>query len=128
MDIICSVFLIDGKKILLQHRDNFKFLRRPNYWVPPGGKKKNYENNVSCAKREFFEETGYKIKNLYFFYEGIERSLGWPINKIIVYKSIYDRKQKISCYEGQNMKFVNFKEHKKLLIPKNILKILKKAF
>ena len=66
-NIVAAIFVIrtDGSA-LLQHRDNKKGIRDPNIWGPPGGHVEDNETELTCAKRELFEETNYYEKTLLF--------------------------------------------------------------
>lgn len=56
------IYLIKGKKVLLIKRSANKRLL-PNKLVGLGGKIEENENLYDSAKREFYEETGLKIKD-----------------------------------------------------------------
>ena len=52
----------DGKYLMLHRSKNKKIM--PDVWMAPGGKQEFNEGLFACAKREVFEETGLRIKNL----------------------------------------------------------------
>ncbi|MDP1721868.1 MAG: NUDIX domain-containing protein [Candidatus Gottesmanbacteria bacterium] len=52
----------DGKYLML-HRDSGKRIM-PGVLMAPGGKREFNEGLFACARREVFEETGLRIKNL----------------------------------------------------------------
>lgn len=52
----------DGKYLML-HRSSDKRIM-PGVWMAPGGHREPCEGLFECARREIFEETGLKIKNL----------------------------------------------------------------
>lgn len=122
--IICGVLLLkDTNEILLQLRDKNNLIDLPNVWVFPGGHKKHRESIENCAKREFYEETNYKIYKLEYV-DTIEL-LG--NNKIIHYfYEKFDNEQKIICNEGQMLKFFNYKEILNLDTPLYTITILNK--
>ena len=125
MEIVCATFLFDGeRKVLLQLRDKKKNIKNPNYWVPPGGHKKKNESHFKCAKREFYEETNFKLKNLSFFETEIDYIKKWsPYRLFIYYSFLYQFKPNIICNEGVALKFFSRSEAKNLNIPLNVLKI-----
>lgn len=52
----------DGKYLMLQ-RDSGKRIM-PGVWMAPGGKREFNEGLFACARREVYEETGLRIRNL----------------------------------------------------------------
>lgn len=52
----------DGKYLMLQ-RDSDKRIM-PGVWMAPGGKREFNEGLFACTRREVYEETGLRIKNL----------------------------------------------------------------
>jgi len=56
-------YIKKGEKYLMLHRHPSKRIM-PNVWMAPGGKREFNEGLFECARREIFEETGLKIKNL----------------------------------------------------------------
>lgn len=52
----------DGKYLMLHRNPTKKIM--PGVWMAPGGKREHNEGLFECARREIFEETGLKIKNL----------------------------------------------------------------
>ena len=65
METVAAIFVLreDGAA-LLQHRDNKLNIRHPMMWGPPGGHVEANETELTCAKRELFEETDYFEENL----------------------------------------------------------------
>ena len=122
--IICGVLLLkDTNEVLLQLRDKNNLIDLPNVWVFPGGHKKHRESKKNCAKREFYEETNYKIYKL----EYVDTIELLENNKIIHYfYEKFDNKQKIICSEGQMLKFFNYKEILNLDTPLYTITILNK--
>ncbi len=92
---------------LLQHRDDKPGINHPGMWVPPGGHCEPGEAAEECARREFFEETGYRLDRLQFLtrfldsHEGVITS-SW----ITVFWAIDDGVQQPVCGEGQALSFV----------------------
>ena len=96
--------------VLMQHRDNKSGIFYPGYWCYPAGSVEEGEDFKVAAKRELFEETGYKPDKLFELADEIyTRSDGQKVNRHI-YWAIYDGKQQIKCFEGQEMKFVKLEE------------------
>lgn len=52
----------DGKYLMLHRNPDKKIM--PNVWMAPGGHREFNEGLIECAKREIYEETGLKIKNI----------------------------------------------------------------
>jgi len=55
-NFVCSGYLVKDSKVLLVHHNRF------NLWVPPGGHVEAGELFHETAEREFFEETGMKVR------------------------------------------------------------------
>ena len=123
-DRVGAVILIreDGA-ILMQLRDLKKGLRHSGKWVPPGGHAEPNENIVSCARREFLEETGYNCSNLKFLTKFDDYVKGWPPYSLTFFWENYDGNQKLQCFEGQELKFICRSEADSYDIPKNLYKV-----
>jgi 8-oxo-dGTP pyrophosphatase MutT (NUDIX family) len=105
-----GILLIRGDgALLLQLRDNKKNIKHPNMWGSPGGHLNKNETYAQCANRELFEETGYIAKNLKYLMT-VHETIGNKKSKIKLFWEKYDNKQKLSCYEGQKLKFIKKKE------------------
>jgi 8-oxo-dGTP pyrophosphatase MutT (NUDIX family) len=106
-DGVSAVFLLrpDGAT-LLQLRDNKPGIRRPGYWVIPGGHCELGETLEECARREFAEETAYICQDLHFLTslnDEVEGYRYW----LHIFWSVYDGQQPIECLEGQELRFVS---------------------
>jgi 8-oxo-dGTP pyrophosphatase MutT (NUDIX family) len=104
------ILLYDSeRRFLLQHRtSDAKVL--PNYWAFFGGGIKNNETPEDAARRETFEELGYKIKNLEFLLGqsfNIENIYGY---RYIYVDAFYDNKTKLQLKEGQGWGWFNIFE------------------
>ena len=109
---IVSVFFLFNNKnqVLMQLRDNKKNIACPNIWGPVGGQCNQNESPKDCLIREVFEETGYKINNNLYWFGNYTLPYNNQNNEdhvVCVFWSIYDNQQKISCYEGQKIKFLD---------------------
>jgi 8-oxo-dGTP pyrophosphatase MutT (NUDIX family) len=92
---------------LLQHRDDKPGLPHANLWVPPGGHCEDAEAWLSCAEREFLEETGYRCAHLRFLAElDVDQVPFSPPLRLKVFWDVYDGRQGIVCREGQALEFV----------------------
>lgn len=112
--------------LLLQHRDKIKHIKHPNMWGSPGGHVKSNETFLQCAFRELYEETGYIASNLKFLYSVKEKNIS-SLTIIKLYWDYYDGKQKINCYEGQNIKFIKIQDIEKYKIVNIVLDAWKKV-
>lgn len=52
----------NGKYLMLKRHESKQIM--PGVWMAPGGTREHAEGLFACARREIFEETGLKIKNL----------------------------------------------------------------
>lgn len=108
-----NIIIFEGKKILLQLRDNKPDVPYPGVWCLPGGHIDEGESPLEAVVRECEEETGYRPKSPTFFksypYDFIE---GSP--KVTIFAEKYDSSQKISCIEGEKMEFKGQSEIEKL--------------
>ena len=107
-----SVFFLFNNKnqVLMQLRDDKLDIACPNIWGPVGGHCHLYETPTECVKREVLEETGYEIKNKLNWFSSFELPYNNQNNLkqfVSVFWSIYDNEQKINCYEGQKIKFLD---------------------
>ena len=121
-NIVAAIFVIrtDGSA-LLQHRDNKKGIRDPNIWGPPGGHVEDNETELTCAKRELFEETNYYEKNLTFLRTVYDETPGEPVYKVALFWCLFDYVQVPKCNEGQDLRFVSRLEASSLPIKKFII-------
>jgi 8-oxo-dGTP pyrophosphatase MutT (NUDIX family) len=108
IDRVGAVFLLrkDGAA-LLQLRDKNPNLRHAGRWVPPGGHAEDAEGIEECAKRELFEETGYKCRTLNKLIEFKDVVPGWPEYSLTIFWALYDSIQDVKCNEGQDLQFIN---------------------
>lgn len=105
---VAAIFLLraDGAA-LLQHRDDKPDIPHPNMWVPPGGHCEDGESVEACARREFLEETSYRVDDLHQLADFEDRSArGFPPLQLAVYWSRYDGVQPVICHEGQALEFI----------------------
>ena len=63
INVTMECFIKKGDKYLMLHRSKDKKIM-PGIWMAPGGKREFNEGLFEATRREVFEETGLKIKNL----------------------------------------------------------------
>jgi len=104
---IAAVFILkrDGSS-LLQHRDNFPWIKHPDKWTIPGGGHEPGESAITCARREVFEETGYMCHTLQPLAELNFDDGDGGKNPITLFWTLFDDTQKVKCNEGQDVVFV----------------------
>jgi len=104
-NVAVNVFLYDPKtqSVLLQLRDNNPNIANPNVWCFPGGGGEPEDDSVeAAAKRELFEETGYKVLDLQLVGTDTEYD-----KERYFFFAEYDGVQKIEGHEGQKMEFIS---------------------
>ncbi len=105
---VAAIYLLrDDGAALLQHRDDKPWIPHPNTWVPPGGHCEDDESMQACARREFFEETDYRLLDLHQVATFVDdHAAGFPPLHLTVFWSRYDGLQSVVCREGQALEFV----------------------
>lgn len=127
---VSVIFLFNLKKqVLLQLRDNDLNIKHPNTWGPLGGHCIENETTIECARREFFEESGYQCGNVNFYKSYMLPYENNIYHQVSAYWSIYDYKQQIDCFEGQKIEFIPISQLNKINISnknKTIIKLISK--
>jgi 8-oxo-dGTP pyrophosphatase MutT (NUDIX family) len=118
------VLLREDGAALMQLRDNKPNLNAAGQWVFPGGHCEEQEECRDCARREFFEETGYDCADLRQLTEFDYISPGsgskyW----FSFWWSRYDGTSPVHCYEGQEMRFIRLDEIDASLMPEFIFRV-----
>lgn len=115
-----SVLLVNEKRqALMQLRDDKPGIVNPGLWTLISGGIEPGESYSESAYREMKEETGYKL-NYPFEFLNLVFQLNGKILRRIVFIERYDNKQKIECYEGQKIEFVDIFQLDETKIVKNI--------
>ena len=101
------VLLRSDGAALFQLRDDKPGMNAPGQWVFPGGHCRADEACADCARREFQEETGYLCRELEPITELAHTSpetghQSWQS----FWRADYDGVCPISCFEGQEMRFI----------------------
>lgn len=61
IDLRCSVVVLQRESVLLLHRTHYTRGALAEDWVLPGGRPREGESMVACARREALEETGLDV-------------------------------------------------------------------
>jgi len=97
----------DGRTALLQHRDDKPGLSHAGKWVFPGGHCESCESAEECARREFLEETAYRIGKMYRLSSFIDNHVAEIAPyRLDMFWALYDGEQTVHCREGQGMEFI----------------------
>jgi 8-oxo-dGTP pyrophosphatase MutT (NUDIX family) len=106
-EVAAVVLLRADGAALLQHRDDKPGLPRAGMWVPPGGHRDPGESPLDCARRELYEETGYRCDGLHWLDTFLDRvEGGFAPQRLHVFWGAYDGAQELRCLEGQALEFV----------------------
>ena len=110
---MAAIFVIrtDGSA-LLQHRDNKKESAILIFGDHLRDHVEDNETELTCAKRELFEETNYYEKNLTFLRTVYDKTPGEPVYKVALFWCLFDYVQVPKCNEGQDLRFVSRLETK----------------
>ncbi len=77
---------------------------------------KKGESPERAARRELREETGYELHEMEHFVTRKYRHMDGRWITANIFIAVYDGRQKIECYEGQEMRFINSPDIKKINI------------
>ena len=101
------VLLNDAGQVLMQLRDDIPTIADPGCWVVPGGEIDPGEAPEAGARRELLEETGYRAGPLVLAHERtLHRPEGYGEYQHY-FVGRYDGGQPLTCYEGQELRFVD---------------------
>jgi 8-oxo-dGTP pyrophosphatase MutT (NUDIX family) len=105
---VAALYLLrDDGAALLQHRDEKPWIPHAGIWVPPGGHCEPDESMEVCIRREFLEETAYRLDDVHHVTQFLdEHAAGFPPLWLAVFWSRYDGVQPVVCHEGQELKFI----------------------
>jgi 8-oxo-dGTP pyrophosphatase MutT (NUDIX family) len=100
------VLVDDAGRVLMQHRDDKPEITDPDCWVVPGGGVEPGETVEEAARREFLEETGYRLDALTYLYSDTIARPNGLVEERHFFLGRYDGVQPMHCYEGQELTFV----------------------
>lgn len=103
---------------LLQLRDDIPAISDPGLWVFPGGRVERGEALEEAARREVLEETCYRCGELHSLIAYNTKDLGYTADhRLVFFWCRFDDLQKVTCCEGQELRFVSRAELKVLPTP-----------
>lgn len=124
--VAAVVLLRHDGAALLQLRDDKPGIKHPGMWVPPGGHVDGNESMEACARREFYEETRYRLGELHRLLEFVDEAPGLAPSHVTVYWTTYDG-QPFACHEGQALEFVARPGAERLPIPPYLMGVWDRA-
>jgi 8-oxo-dGTP pyrophosphatase MutT (NUDIX family) len=82
----------------------------------------------TCARREFLEETSYRVSDLTLLTEFIDsHAEGFPPLRLAVFWCRYDGVQPLTCHEGQALEFIPRALAAKYPIPRYLVDLWDRA-
>lgn len=118
---VCAVVLLnENYDALLQLRDEKEGLSASGLWVFPGGHKELDEDIISCARREFLEETGYLCYHLKWIMSINDAFIDKPQVLLHIFSDKYNKDKSYTCYEGQALEFIPRQNAEKMKVPEYI--------
>jgi len=122
------MLLREDDALLMQHRDDKPGLSLAGKWVPPGGHCEAYESMEACARRELREETGYDCSELKlltsFIDDNVDEHAAYPLT---VFWAVYDGRQPVRCFEGQEVRFIRRDQVSSYEIPSYLIEVWDQA-
>jgi 8-oxo-dGTP pyrophosphatase MutT (NUDIX family) len=126
--VAAAYLLRDDGAALLQLRDDFPHIPHAGTWVPPGGHCRPGEDIDSCIRREFLEETGYRLGEIELLTQFIDdHAEGFDPLDLTVYWAAYDGLQPLTCHEGQKLEFVERADVDRLGVPRYLVELWDEA-
>jgi 8-oxo-dGTP pyrophosphatase MutT (NUDIX family) len=117
------VLLREDGAALMQHRDDKRGLPRAGMWVMPGGHQEPGESSEECARRELYEETGYRCDDLRVLAALPDvNDVTRKAYTLVVFWGRYDGQQALECREGQGLRFLDRAESPAYRIPEIVLR------
>jgi 8-oxo-dGTP diphosphatase len=116
VDVALVILLRADGAALLQHRDDIPGLPHAGLWAPPGGHREAGESLEACARREFLEETTYRLDTVHPLmrvHDASEQHAVW----LTLFWSRYDDVQQLICREGQGLAFHRREDAGQLGVP-----------
>ncbi|MEW5984302.1 MAG: NUDIX domain-containing protein [Acidobacteriota bacterium] len=127
-EVAAIVLLREDGAALLQHRDDKPGLSHAGLWTPPGGHREAGESIVACARREFEEETLYRLGDLHLLTAFVDDHVdGAPPLKLTVFWTMYDGVQPLECREGQALEFIRREDAPSYPIPGYLIDVWDRA-
>ncbi len=124
VETVCAIVLLNSHdNALLQLRDEKAGLSASGLWVFPGGHTEPDEDILTCAKREFFEETNYHCKNLRWLMQINDSFLSQTLTNLHIFWDHYDGYSQIICQEGQALEFISRKRAMDISVPGYLIAI-----
>ena len=118
---ICAVVLLnENYDALMQLRDEKEGLSASGLWVFPGGHKDPEEDILSCARREFLEETGYLCDHLCWMMSINDAFIDNRPVVLHIFRDKYQVDKSYTCYEGRALEFIPRLNAEKMKVPEYI--------
>jgi 8-oxo-dGTP pyrophosphatase MutT (NUDIX family) len=126
--VAAVVLLRQDGAALPQLRDDKPGLKHRGKWVPPGGHCEVGEAMEECARREFAEETDYRLDRLHHLLDFVDdEDSATEASRVTVYWSLYDQRQPFTCREGQALAFIRRSEAAAYPIPGYLVEVWDRA-
>ena len=105
--VVGAVVLVNrAGEVLMQLRDDRADISDPGLWVVPGGGAAQGESAEQAARREFQEETGYRLGQLAPLLTDARALPDGTLELRHFFMARYDGRKPLHCYEGQELRFM----------------------
>jgi len=113
-DAAAAIVVVDGGKVLMQHRDSIEGILYPGFWGLFGGALEDGEDFIQALKRELYEEASLDVEQAEYF-TAIDYDLGfcgkgWIRRHVYVIHIKHTDIPNLKLGEGDDMRVFSFQD------------------